>query len=139
MACLNIILQPFVENSIMHGIAEIPSMKECHIKIYAQRALSEADASEQSSTQDCSQDRAQEDLLLYIEDNGPGMTEDQIQKALSIENLGRDKGYGIKNVNFRIKLSFGEKYGVTFQSRQGQGTTAIIKIPMLSPEEARQQ
>ena len=39
-------------------------------------------------------------------------------------------GYGLKNIDERIKLTFGESYGISFRSRQGKGTTVIINIPV---------
>lgn len=116
LACLNIILQPFVENAIMHGIAEIHSITQCSIYV--------------SVKQDG------DDILFYVQDDGPGMTEEQMEDAVSVDLNQSRNGYGIKNINFRIKLCFGEKYGVHYESRLGEGTTAIIRIPVLTIEEA---
>ena len=115
LGCPNIILQPFVENAIVHGIAEREEITECHIRISAGR---DAD-----------------DVVFRIRDDGPGMTEEQIRE---LENAGLDqatKGYGVKNINFRLKLYFGEAYGIRYESAPGGGTTVTARIPAMSVEE----
>ncbi len=117
LACLNIIFQPFAENAIVHGIGQNSKIKSCKIEIRAKQMDG--------------------DILFSIRDDGPGMTELQMEEAVS-ENLSRMKGgYGIKNINFRIKLCFGEKYGVRYESTLGEGTTAYILIPAMTMEEAK--
>ena len=116
LACLNIILQPFVENAILHGIGENAEIKQCRIAIRVQRQG--------------------EDILFTVRDDGPGMTQQQMEDAVSL-NISQIKGgYGIKNINFRIKLCFGEEYGVRYESVLGEGTTAFILIPAMTMEEA---
>lgn len=115
-ACLNIILQPFVENAILHGIGERAEIRQCFIAIKVQRQG--------------------DDILFMVRDDGPGMTEQQMQDAVAY-NINQIKGgYGIKNINFRIKLCFGEEYGVRYESVIGEGTTAFILIPVMTMEEA---
>lgn len=116
LACLNIILQPFVENCIVHGIAENPEIAECNIHVQIQRDG--------------------KDILLCVKDDGPGMTAQQMEDAVSMDSRKLEKGYGIKNINFRIKLCFGEEYGVRYESVLGEGTSAYIRIPAMTVEEA---
>ena len=55
-----------------------------------------------------------------------------------LENAGLDqatKGYGVKNINFRLKLYFGEAYGIRYESAPGGGTTVTARIPAMSVEE----
>lgn len=118
-ACLNIILQPFVENAIVHGIAENSAISQCRIHVTAQRQ--------------------EDDILFCIQDDGPGMTEEQIHDAVSVDMAQSGKGYGVKNINFRIKLCFGEKYGVQYKSQLGHGTTAMIRIPVMTIDEAEER
>lgn len=119
LACLNIILQPFVENAILHGIGENAEISQCFIAIKVQRQG--------------------EDILFTVRDDGPGMTAQQMEDAVSI-NMNQIKGgYGIKNINFRIKLCFGEEYGVRYESVLGEGTTAFILIPAMTMEEAEKK
>ena len=119
LACLNIILQPFVENAILHGIGERAEIKQCSIAIKVRRQG--------------------EDILFMVTDDGPGMTPQQMEEAVA-QNINQIKGgYGIKNINFRVKLCFGEKYGVRYESVLGEGTTAYILIPAMTMEEAEEK
>ena len=112
-ACLGIILQPFVENSIVHGIAEHPAIKECSICISA-----EFDGN---------------DIVFDIRDNGPGISSERSQQIL--DNTFSSSGYGVQNINSRLKLCYGESYGVSFDSIVGKGTVVHIKIPALTLEQ----
>ena len=116
LACLNIILQPFVENAIIHGIGERAEIRQCSIAIKVRRQG--------------------DNILFSVKDDGPGMTSQQMKDAVDL-NINQIKGgYGIKNINFRIKLCFGEEYGVRYESVLGKGTTAFILIPAMTMEEA---
>lgn len=115
-ACLNIILQPLVENAIVHGIAEIPEIEHMRISIYG-----EVEAG---------------DVIFHIKDNGPGMSQEQIKHLESEYMNVSGKGYGVRNINFRIKLCFGEKYGITYDSELGKGTVAHVRIPIVDYKEA---
>ena len=102
---LNLILQPIVENSIKHGIDLIETDKRGLIKIYATK----------------------NDGVIYvmIEDNGVGMNQNTIDIMLSQNS----KGYGMRNVNERIKLYYGEEYGIYIESVMNEGTIITVKIP----------
>lgn len=117
LACMNIILQPFVENAIVHGIGENPEIQRCSIVIRAEMI--------------------EEDILFSVTDDGPGMTARQMQDAVSVDMDQIRGGYGIKNINFKLKLCFGEKYGVCYESVLGEGTTAFIRFPAMTMEEAK--
>ena len=119
LACINILLQPFVENSIMHGIAENPMIQECNISIRAERQGG--------------------DILFVVTDDGLGMTQEQIAQLLTSSGEDSTHGYGIKNINSRIRLCYGEKYGLQFRSDPGQGTTALIRIQALTVEQAEEK
>ena len=112
-ACLNIILQPFVENAIVHGIGEHVEITSCRIAI---RAWMENG-----------------DIIFSVADDGPGIDP---KTAAVIEEAVPGKGsvgYGISNVNFRIKLTYGEEYGVRYvREEQYSGTKALIRIRALS-------
>lgn len=118
-ACLNIILQPFVENSIVHGIAQHPDIIECNIRIQA--------------VQD------KEDIIFTIEDDGPGMNEEQMDSILKESDSGKENGYGVKNTNFRMKLCYGDKYGVSYESGEMGGTKVILRIPALTYEQLEER
>lgn len=119
LGCINIILQPFVENTIVHGFAENPERGVCNIRIEARR---EAD-----------------DIIFTVSDDGPGMTEAQIQEIFEKNTTRKASGYGVKNIQSRIQLSFGEAYGVTYKNTKEAGLTAYIRIPALTPEEAERR
>ncbi|PXV93334.1 two-component system sensor histidine kinase YesM [Lachnotalea glycerini] len=114
-ACLNIILQPFVENSIIHGIAEHSEIKECNIKISAELE--------------------DEDIMIHIADDAKGMDESQVSQLLNNSSSDANNGYGVKNINFRIKLCYGDKYGITYDSIPKNGTIVHIRIPIMAYNE----
>lgn len=116
-ACLNIILQPFVENAIVHGIAEDPKIESCEIQIGARRE--------------------ENDIIFSVQDNGPGVNVEQMQKETQQDIRKAQHGYGVRNINFRLKLCFGEKYGVTYKESE-KGTHVEVKIPMMTMEEAEE-
>lgn len=114
-SCINIILQPLVENAIMHSIAKDSSIQECNISIQA---------------------KLQQDILLFtISDDGKGMTQAQIDGILESESRsGTANGYGVKNINARIKLRYGEEYGLEYYSTPGNGTTVLMRIPAIAED-----
>ncbi|WP_373217512.1 sensor histidine kinase [Ruminococcus sp. 5_1_39BFAA] len=107
---IKLILQPIVENSIYHGI----KLKKGsgHIRIDAFR---------------------EEDFLkIKISDDGCGMTQEMCDKILSDEiepeNIS-GSGIGVRNVNERIMLRFGEGYGLKYYGELGKGTTVVYTLP----------
>lgn len=117
-ACLNIILQPFVENAIVHGIAEKPDIESCEIRICARRE--------------------EQDIVFSVQDDGPGVDVKEMQKETQQDIRTAQHGYGVRNINFRLKLCFGEKYGVTYLESQ-KGTHVEIKIPVMTMAEAEEK
>lgn len=113
-ACLNIILQPFVENAIVHGIAEKPDIESCEIRICARRE--------------------EQDIVFSVQDDGPGVDVKEMQQDIRTAQ----HGYGVRNINFRLKLCFGEKYGVTYLESE-KGTHVEIKIPVMTMAEAEEK
>lgn len=117
-ACLNIILQPFVENAIVHGIAEKPDIESCEIRICARRE--------------------EQDIVFSVRDDGPGVDVKEMQKETQQDIRTAQHGYGVRNINFRLKLCFGEKYGVTYLESE-KGTHVEIKIPVMTMAEAEEK
>lgn len=117
-ACLNIILQPFVENAIVHGIAEKPDIESCEIRIRARRE--------------------EQDIIFSVQDDGPGVDVKEMQKETQQDIRTAQHGYGVRNINFRLKLCFGEKYGVTYLESE-KGTHVEIKIPVMTMAEAEEK
>lgn len=117
-ACLNIILQPFVENAIVHGIAEKPDIESCEIRICARRE--------------------EQDIVFSVQDDGPGVDVKEMQKETQQDIRTAQHGYGVRNINFRLKHCFGEKYGVTYLESE-KGTHVEIKIPVMTMAEAEEK
>lgn len=117
-ACLNIILQPFVENAIVHGIAEKPDIESCEIRICARRE--------------------EQDIVFSVQDDGPGVDVKEMQKETQQDIRTAQHGYGVRNINVRLKLCFGEKYGVTYLESE-KGTHVEIKIPVMTMAEAEEK
>ena len=72
------------------------------------------------------------DLWFRISDNGLGMTEEQVESLLGDEphvSSRRGSGIGVKNVNERIRLYFGEGYGLAIESEPDEGTMIRIRLP----------
>jgi hypothetical protein len=114
-ACLNILLQPFVENAIVHGIAEHPDIKEVKIKITA--------------------NKLEDDIEFHIIDDGLGVDGEEIEKLLNERPVGGFRGFGINNVNFRLKLCYGEDYGIHYDNVKPHGTDVTIRIKALTINE----
>lgn len=108
---VKLILQPIIENAIYHGIK--PQQKFGHIHIHIKDG---------GNT-----------ILFEVQDNGKGMDAwqlDSLNKSIqSSESLS--KSYGLKNVDSRIKLYFGQAYGLSFRSQQNAGTIVTITIPKI--------
>ncbi len=105
---LKITLQPIVENAILHGIRETAN-RQGEIFIYSYREV--------------------DDIVLCVQDNGVGMSEELVRLFNNGSTSSKTDGYGIKNINHRIKLYYGEQYGLRFESRVGEGTTVEVRIP----------
>ena len=73
------------------------------------------------------------DVVFTVADNGVGMEEEQIQAILRKERSDHT-GIGIKNVNDRLKIYFGEGYGITIDSEPDVGTTVTIRMPQVREE-----
>lgn len=102
---IKLILQPFVENIVNHAIADDEKHLNIYIRLY----------------------RVGDSICFEVEDDGIGMEKEKVDVLL---NKNHEFGYGIMNVNERIKLSYGDEYGIDIASTQGHGTTILIKIPI---------
>ena len=107
--CNKITLQPIIENAIYHGLNRMVDEGEIRIVIKQEG----------------------EDIVFTVEDNGVGMTEEQCLEILHKEANDRT-GIGIKNVNDRIKIYFGEQYGLTITSELDVGTCVSIRMPKVT-------
>lgn len=104
-------LQPLVENAIFHGI--VPSERCGAITLDAVR---EGD-----------------DLIISVEDNGIGIEPPDLKELSEQMERSRATGFtgiGLSNVNNRFKLSYGEQYGLTFESKSGHFTRVMMRFPI---------
>lgn len=110
---LKILLQPFIENAIYHGIRNKYGSADGVVTIRG-RLINEH-------------------VVFEVEDNGLGMTPEQLSRLLINDEGGelRNQGIGISNVNERIKLYFGHEYGIQIRSEIEAGTCVTITIPKL--------
>ena len=78
--------------------------------------------------------KKKDEFLFCIEDNGTGMTEEQL--AILIEDLNiseiDNRRIGIRNIHQRIRLKYGEKYGVYIESKEWYGTKFELKLPLIN-------
>ena len=71
-----------------------------------------------------------DDIIITVGDNGLGMTKEQCETILK-KDRSDSKGIGVKNVNDRLKIYFGDEYGISIESELDVGTTVKIKIPKI--------
>lgn len=103
---LNLLLQPLVENAIDHGI-DLKEDGRGYIKIIGRKDDS--------------------NIYLTVEDNGVGIEPELLSSILEFKT----KGYGVRNVNQRIQLYYGEEYCLKIESKAGKGTRCTINIPQV--------
>ena len=103
-----LILQPIVENAVYHGVKMSQAGGEIAISARAEG----------------------ERLTITIADSGVGMTAEQLEQ-LFVPRPDTDRGIGVINVNNRIRLCFGEEYGLHYFSAPGEGTRVEIWLPVI--------
>ncbi|MBU3113865.1 sensor histidine kinase [Clostridium lacusfryxellense] len=111
-----LILQPIVENSIMHGMASVTSGGRIKIRVYGNNKGS---------------------VFICIEDNGRGIDEvilKYIREGKPIPKSRQSKSIGIENVLQRMEYFFGRKGLISFERLLSQGTMVIIEIPLKGSE-----
>lgn len=106
---LPLIIQPIIENAVVHGLKFVEQGGNITLKAEQHNGI----------------------LKIIIEDNGRGMDEKQLQQVIdSLNDLEVDGGHiGLKNVHQRIKLYYGEDYGLTIKSTYKNGTRVEITLP----------
>ena len=103
---VNLVLQPLVENAIIHGLEEKLSGGLVDIRILAEGR----------------------DLVYIVEDNGLGTDQAPIRHALQ-KNATSENAYALTNIHQRLRIRYGEGYGIQFESAQGSGTRVTVRMP----------
>ena len=114
---LKLIVQPILENAIYHGMASAEDDGRICVRAF----------------------REGESLVIDIEDNGLGMRPEVAASLLDEDRpevRTSGSGTGVRNVHRRIRLTFGEGYGLTIMSEPDEGTLVRIRLPALTREEA---
>lgn len=115
---LPLLLQPIVENAVLHGLEPTKQNGQVIIDItYSNN----------------------QNLILQISDNGRGMDEQkliEITERINCTSLDSTNSIGIHNINQRIKLLYGTNYGVVFTSQRNEGTRVTLTIPAILSKEA---
>ena len=117
---IKIVLQPIIENAIIHGIFEKPD-KTGRLSIAAFRQG--------------------QDLVITVEDDGVGMDEETRLANFSANTSSANTkgGYGVRNINERLHLAYGAEYGLSCESELGRGTRVTIRIPAAEETEDQAQ
>lgn len=103
-----LILQPIVENAIMHGIEKKPGMGHIRIRCAQEGGI----------------------VVLQIEDNGIGMAPMVVERLTQIGEEERESAHvGIRSVHKRVRILYGEVFGLTISSEEGKGTAICILLP----------
>lgn len=105
---LHIVLQPLAENSFVHGMKGRTETSVLMLRISG-----------------CEEDG---DIVLEVEDNGCGMTEEQMNRILS-EDAEEGSGYGVRNIHTRIRLVYGEGYGLEYRKNEWGGVSVRLRFP----------
>ncbi len=116
---LKLTLQPLVENALYHGIKYKRAKGYIHINAEKEGNV----------------------VHLAVRDNGVGMEPEELEQLRDeIEHSCKEaeKGFGLANVNERIRMYFGAEYGMTIQSKKGKGTLVEISIPAIRIENDEQ-
>ncbi len=106
--CNKITLQPIIENAILHGLDLLVEEGHIDVQVYQEG----------------------EDILFCVQDNGVGMSPEQVSAILEQDAQDRT-GIGIKNVNDRLQIYFGKGYGLRIVSELDMGTRVEIRMPKI--------
>lgn len=103
-----LLIQPLVENAILHGIDHRKRDNQIAISVLCDNGA----------------------LAIKVEDHGEGMTPEEIQKLLDGQRKSKFSGIGVSNIRERLRLYYGGKAELRFYSEKGNGTTAVILLPI---------
>lgn len=107
LSIIPLILQPIVENALLHGLEEVESGGEIRIHLYIR----------------------EEFFFMDVEDNGCGMKEEaleELRRNIDVKDFGRSKSIGLYNINQRLNLHYGGSRNMRIYSEEGKGTTVRL-------------
>lgn len=111
-------LQPLVENAMIHGLEKSEQKGRIQIRLM----------------------RTDKQLIIIISDNGVGISRENLirlnermEQHFMKTGRGKDRhnGIALSNVNMRLKITFGEENGIHYRSMEGEGTDAVITMPVV--------
>lgn len=114
---LPLLIQPIVENAILHGLEQVSENGRIDIAVEAPE---------------------DEFLKITIADNGCGMSAEELELLrgrMAQRTLDRSRSIGLCNINQRIRLCYGDEYGMQINSTPGEGTVIVVKLPIKHPEQ----
>ena len=100
-------IQPLVENALYHGV-----------KLKRAKGLISVTGKAEG-----------DDIVITVSDTGAGMTKDRLEELRAGLSNRERVGFGLSTVDERLKLFFGEKYGLSIESTEGEGTDVTVRIP----------
>ncbi|MFD0711431.1 sensor histidine kinase [Paenibacillus sp. GCM10027626] len=107
-----LILQPLVENAILHGLEEKLEGGTIEVRI----------------------EREGERIRMVVSDDGLGADQERMNRLLGVEG-DREGGFALRNIDERIKLQYGREFGLTFSSKKNEGTIVELRVPVTKNEE----
>ncbi len=110
---IKLVLQPIIENAIIHGVESMESGGLIEVRGYKDDGT----------------------LYLEVEDNGIGMSEEMLcefEAHINNAQTRTDKSVGLKNVHQRIRLYFGDAYGISIFSKENEGTRVVLNLPVIA-------
>jgi len=115
-----ICMQPLVENALNHGLRNARREKRIAVKAKIQ----------------------EEKLMITVEDNGVGLTcAEELNRKMAandLELVAEGNSIGLININARVKMLYGDAYGITVSSRPGEGTRVELLVARMTMEEVGQ-
>ncbi|MDO5337324.1 MAG: sensor histidine kinase [Eubacteriales bacterium] len=107
------ILQPLVENAILYGVDN--TLQKCRVRVSAREE--------------------NESVVLEVQDNGQGMTEEELRMLCEGTIVPKGHGIGVQNIRERLNIAFGTDCVFEIESSPGEGTRVYIRIPGIKAEE----
>jgi len=106
------LLQPLVENAVVHGLNGRQGQRRISVKGYQQEG----------------------EMVFEVEDNGYGMEQELIDRLLALDYEPEFGGYGLKNLIQRLRLYYGVQDPVAIQSRRNAFTRITVRVPIVDPD-----